>query len=85
MQKAIQTTEALYVGNLDVLGKLTATEIKEVFSGATICDILLEPGMTALDLAMKAKCFDKESELNIFSCLNYMWKPLLAGFIYLSL
>lgn len=60
MQRAVSTTEALYTDDLDVIGKLSAKEIKDVFAGATICDIMYEPGLTLLQLAMKAKCFLKE-------------------------
>lgn len=65
LQKAVSTTEALYTGNMNVLGTLTADDIKDVFTGATICDVLLEPGTTALSLAMKAKCFKNESMYKI--------------------
>lgn len=74
LQRAQSTTEALYVGNVEVLGKLSTDEIRDVFNGAVMCDVLMKPGMTAVDLAMKAQCFKQESE---FNSSNFNFKLLI--------
>lgn len=53
-------SSALYKGSLEALGKLTYKEVKECFAGATMCDILQEPGMTILEAAIKSGCFKTE-------------------------
>ncbi|XP_055389544.1 tyrosine--tRNA ligase, mitochondrial [Condylostylus longicornis] len=60
LEKAENVTNALYEGNIDGLSELNINEIKQNFSGATLCEILPEAGMTVLDLAMKSKCFKTE-------------------------
>lgn len=56
-------TNALYKGNVDGLAELNYAEIKQTFQGAAVVDLLTEPGMSILQLAMKAKCFPTESKL----------------------
>lgn len=55
-------TNALYKGNVDGLADLNLAEIQQTFQGATMVDLLTEPGMSILELAMKAKCFPTESK-----------------------
>ena len=43
---------------------LTAEDISKIFEGAKVCDLLLQPGTTILDLAMQAGCFASESKYN---------------------
>jgi len=38
-------------------------EVKETFVGASVVEILTEPGMSILDLAMKAQCFKTERKI----------------------
>jgi len=58
-------TNALYKGNVEGLAELNLAEIQQTFQGATMVDLLTEPGMSILELAMKAKCFPTESELTM--------------------
>lgn len=57
-------TNALYKGNVDGLADLNLAEIQQTFQGATMVDLLTEPGMSILELAMKAKCFPTESKFH---------------------
>jgi tyrosyl-tRNA synthetase len=54
---ALKATEALYEQSVTALGQMNASEVKSLFKGATIVDILPEPGQSVLDLSMKAGCF----------------------------
>lgn len=63
LKQAERVTNALYKGNVDGLAELNYAEIKQTFQGAAVVDILTEPGMSILQLAMKAKCFPTESKL----------------------
>lgn len=62
LQQAERITDALYKGSVDALGELNYEEVKQTFAGAKIVDLLPESGMSMLQLAMKAKCFDNESK-----------------------
>ena len=62
LKQAERVTNALYKGSVDGLGELNYAEIRQTFAGATLVDILPEPGMSMLQLAMKAKCFPTESK-----------------------
>lgn len=62
LKQAERVTNALYKGNVDGLAELSLAEIKQTFQGATIVDILTEPGMSILQLAIKAKCFPTETD-----------------------
>ncbi|PSN31760.1 Tyrosine--tRNA ligase [Blattella germanica] len=42
--------------------ELGAQEIISVFSGAKICELLLQPGTTTLDVALRAGCFTNERD-----------------------
>jgi hypothetical protein len=44
--------------------ELTAEDIGKIFEGAKVCDVLLQPGTTVLDLAMQVGCFTSESKYN---------------------
>lgn len=64
MKKAQQVTAALYEGDFAALSSLTQAEMKSVFAGAKIQNVMLEPGMTVLDLALKAKIYKHDREFN---------------------
>jgi tyrosyl-tRNA synthetase len=65
---ALKATEALYEQRVTALGQMNASEVKSLFEGATIVDILPEPGQSVLDLSMKAGCFPtKEDAVRIIS------------------
>lgn len=66
LKKARQVTAALYEGDFAALSSLTAAEIKSVFAGAKVHEVLLEPGMTILDLALKAKIYKHDRKWNHF-------------------
>lgn len=66
MKKAKQATAALYDGDFAALSSLSQTEMKSIFNGAKVQDILLEPGMTVLDLVLKAKIY-KHDRMFFFS------------------
>ncbi|KAH8283493.1 hypothetical protein KR018_004146 [Drosophila ironensis] len=62
LKQAERVTNALYKGNVEGLAELNYAEIKQTFQGATVVDMLTEPGMSILQLAMKAKCFPTETD-----------------------
>uniref|UniRef100_A0A0K8VEW0 Tyrosine--tRNA ligase n=1 Tax=Bactrocera latifrons TaxID=174628 RepID=A0A0K8VEW0_BACLA len=62
LKQAERITDALYKGSVDALGELNYEEVKQTFAGAKVVDLLAEPGMSMLQLAMKAKCFNSESD-----------------------
>lgn len=76
LERAESISAALYKGSVDALASLSPADIKQSFAGATVCDILQEPGMTMLDLALKAKCFPTERK-NRISIQMYI-KPNLS-------
>lgn len=82
LKKAESVSAALYKGSVDALASLSAADIKQSFAGATVCDILYEPGMTMVDLAMKAKCFPTERKFVITKPMNCV---LLYLFVLLFL
>lgn len=57
LEKAEQISAALYGGDSKALGQLSYEEVKLLLKGTTNCEIMLEAGMTIMELAMKAKCF----------------------------
>lgn len=57
LKKAKQVTAALYDGDFAALSALSQCEIKSIFAGAKIFEMLLEPGMTILDVVLKAKIY----------------------------
>lgn len=62
LEKAKTITAALYEGDFNALANLTAEEMHSLFTGATYSDLLMEPGLSVLQLALKAKCFKHERE-----------------------
>lgn len=62
MKKAKQVTAALYDGDFAALSSLSRTEMKSIFVGAKVHEIILEPGMTVLDLVLKAKIYKHDRE-----------------------
>ncbi|CAG9827532.1 unnamed protein product [Diabrotica balteata] len=68
LEKAKKASEALYEANITALSEMNAKDIVQIFSGATIVEILPEAGQSILDLAMKAKCFPtKQDAVRIIS------------------
>ncbi|EDS43414.1 tyrosyl-tRNA synthetase [Culex quinquefasciatus] len=62
LRKAEDISDALFSGNVQALGELEVRDIKQTFGGAPLVEILPEPGLSVLDVAMKAKCFRNERE-----------------------
>lgn len=61
LQEAIVATSALYGNSIETLSMLNINDIFKIFNGATTVELMLEPGITVLQMAMKAKCFLTES------------------------
>jgi tyrosyl-tRNA synthetase len=62
LETALKATSALYDQTAESLMELTAEDIGKIFEGAKVCDLLLQPGTTILDLAMQAGCFTSERD-----------------------
>jgi hypothetical protein len=62
LEAALKATSALYDQTAESLTQLTAEDISNIFQGAKICDLLLQPGTTTLDLSLQAGCFTNESK-----------------------
>jgi tyrosyl-tRNA synthetase len=64
LEAALKATSALYDQTAESLMALTAEDISKIFEGAKMCELLLQPGTTVLDLAVQAGCFTSESKCN---------------------
>lgn len=62
LQSAKRTSNVLYNGTPEMLARLTEKELHEAFSQATSMSLLLQPGITILQLVMLVKCFGREKE-----------------------
>ncbi|XP_023304366.2 tyrosine--tRNA ligase, mitochondrial [Lucilia cuprina] len=62
LKQAETITNALYKGNVEGLAELDHNEIKQTLAGATLVEMLAEPDMNMLKMAMKAKCFPTEAD-----------------------
>lgn len=62
LEKAEAISAALYKGSVEALAELSAADVRDSFDGATVCEVQLEPGMTLLELAMRARCFPTEAD-----------------------
>ncbi|GAB0095386.1 Tyrosine--tRNA ligase [Sergentomyia squamirostris] len=62
LKTAENVSEALYGGNIQTLGELSYEDVKTTFQGATITELVMEPGFSVLDVAMKAKCFPTKDD-----------------------
>ena len=60
----MKATSALYDQTAESLMQLTAEDISRIFEGAKVCDLLLQPGTTVLDLGVQVGCFKNESKCN---------------------
>lgn len=59
---AKRASAALYDKSIESFVRLNASELTDVFEGATIVDVLSEPGITVYELAKKAKCFKTDND-----------------------
>lgn len=62
LKKAVQISKALYDGDVNAIGEMNNTDVKEVFSGAPFFELYMEAGTTMLDLAMLIKSFKTKSD-----------------------
>lgn len=63
LEEALVATSALYSKNKDTLSSLSVDDVIRIFNGATVVDLMMEPGMTVLQMTMKAKCFLTDSNV----------------------
>ncbi|XP_011637874.1 LOW QUALITY PROTEIN: tyrosine--tRNA ligase, mitochondrial [Pogonomyrmex barbatus] len=59
---AKRASAALYDKSIESFIRLNASELTHVFEGATIVDIIAEPGLTIYELAKKVKCFKTDHD-----------------------
>ncbi|EFN88760.1 Probable tyrosyl-tRNA synthetase, mitochondrial [Harpegnathos saltator] len=59
---AKRASAVLYDQSIEILVKMNASELADVFEAATIVDVLSEPGLTVYNLAIKAKCFKSNDD-----------------------
>lgn len=69
LQEALVATSALYDNSIETLSTLSVNDILKIFNGATVVELMLEPGLTVLKMAMNAKCFLTDSNI-----LNLLFK-----------
>ncbi|KAM3964458.1 tyrosine--tRNA ligase, mitochondrial [Aphomia sociella] len=62
LAKALKATEAIYNKDVKSLVSLSSDDLEQVFQGAPVVTLLLSPGITVLELGMKAKCFPTEND-----------------------
>ncbi|XP_049869123.1 tyrosine--tRNA ligase, mitochondrial [Pectinophora gossypiella] len=62
LAQALKATDAIYKKEVSSLVALSSSELEQVFQGAPVVTLLLSPGITVLDLGMKAKCFSREND-----------------------
>lgn len=71
LQEALVATSALYDNSIETLSTLSVNDILKIFNGATVVELMLEPGLTVLKMAMNAKCFLTDSNiLNLLFEIN---------------
>lgn len=61
LERARSITKALYEGSLTALSDLSENDMKSTFADAPVYEILLQAGMTVLDIALKANCYKNKS------------------------
>jgi tyrosyl-tRNA synthetase len=60
LDSALRTTNALFSNSASALGLLSKHELMSGMKGACQTPLLLEPGLTVMQMALKAKCFADE-------------------------
>lgn len=63
LNEALVATSVLYNHNIETLSTLSVNDVFKIFKGATVLELMLEPGITVLQMAMKAKCFLTDSNI----------------------
>ena len=64
LKKALMISNALYKGEIQALGELQPQEIPQLFAGASYTELLMEPGTTMMNAALRVKCFPSEYDAN---------------------
>lgn len=59
---AKRASAALYDKSIESFVRLNASELRDVFEGANIVDILCQPGITVYELVKKARCFKTDHD-----------------------
>ncbi|XP_060829750.1 tyrosine--tRNA ligase, mitochondrial [Bombus pascuorum] len=59
---AKRASAVLYDNSIDSLAKMQVNDLVQILDGATIVELLSEPGINAYDLAMKANCFKTDHD-----------------------
>ncbi|XP_025082654.1 tyrosine--tRNA ligase, mitochondrial-like [Pomacea canaliculata] len=59
LKTAIRCTEALYGGSAEAVANMEAADLQQLFRQAPVHCMFLDPGMTVLDVCMKAGCFGR--------------------------
>ncbi|KAF5274234.1 hypothetical protein FQA39_LY07338 [Lamprigera yunnana] len=62
LRQAQINTKVLYEGSVNSLAQMKVEEIAKVFEGACVVSMMVEPGQTILDMAMKAGCFPTSAD-----------------------
>ena len=60
VELARRCTAALYSDDVDALSQLSQSELEQLFHNASSCQMIYEPGLTLLDVCLRAKCFNRE-------------------------
>lgn len=64
LAKAKEITAALYKGDFAAIASLSKEELISIFTGAKLLNLMYRPGLTAMELALEAKCFKHERTSN---------------------
>lgn len=83
LKKAKQVTAALYDGDFAALSALTQFEMKSIFAGAKIHEMLYESGMTILDVVLKAKIYKHDRKYPFSVVLQNLDVPFLLNGIFM--
>ncbi|KAK7112154.1 tyrosine--tRNA ligase, mitochondrial-like [Littorina saxatilis] len=75
VEQALEWTKALYGGSIEALASLQTTELRQLFNQAPVREMFLEPGMTIMDVCMKAGCFGRPVDAE---------RIIKAGGVYLN-
>ncbi|XP_033200980.2 tyrosine--tRNA ligase, mitochondrial [Bombus vancouverensis nearcticus] len=59
---AKRASAVLYDNSIDSLAKMQADDLVQILDGATVVELLSEPGISVYDLAMKANCFKTDHD-----------------------
>lgn len=59
LDAALRCTKALYEGSIEAVASLQPVELKQLLKQAPVKEMFLDPGMTILEVCMKAGCFSR--------------------------